>query len=93
MAASNREDSPGSPDNLLTIAEDLVPSRTDCPEPTLSLDFSGLLNPPLILKQDLTEGCGGKTWPAGLVLAKYLLRCKTDELKDKTMFVRSEGSF
>lgn len=73
----------------LTVGEDLVPPRSDGPKPTLSLDFSSLLNPPLVLKQDLTEGCGGQTWPAGMVLAKYLLRCKIDDFKNKTMFVCS----
>lgn len=72
------------------INEDLVPSRSDQPDETISLDFSGLLNPPLSLKQDLTDGCGGKTWPAGMALSEYLLRCKMAEMKDKTMFVRSE---
>ena len=76
-------------DSLLTVAEDLVPSRLEKPETTISLDFSGLLYPPLTLRQDLTEGCGGKTWPAGMVLAKYLLRYKLDEMRGKNMFVRS----
>ena len=74
-------------EDLLTVAEDLVPSRNDEPQPTISLDFDGLLNPPLLLKQDLKEGCGGKTWPAGMVLAEYLLRCRLDSLKNKTMLV------
>ena len=71
------------------ITEDLVPSRSEQLAETLSLDFSGLLNPPLTLKQDLTEGCGGKTWPAGMVLSKYLLRCRMEYLSGKAMFVRS----
>ena len=72
------------------IAEDLVPSRSDQPAATISLDFSGLLDPSLILKQDLTAGCGGKTWPAGMVLSEYLLRCKLEHLRARTMFVRSK---
>jgi len=71
------------------ITEDLVPSRSEQLAETISLDFSELLRPPLTLKQDLTEGCGGKTWPAGMVLSKYLLRCRLEQLKAKTMFVRS----
>lgn len=74
------------------IAEDLVPSRSDQPLETISLDFSRLLDPPLALKQDMTEGCGGKTWPAGIVLTKYILQCRLEQSKGKTMFVRSELS-
>ena len=77
------------PDVAVHITEDLVPSRSEQLDRNISLDFSGLLNPPLTLKQDLTEGCGGKTWPAGMVLSRYLLRCKLEQLKAKTMFVRS----
>ena len=72
-----------------TIPEELVPSRNEQVQPTISLDFDGSLKSPLILKQDLKEGCGGKTWPAGMVLAEYFLRCKLDTLQSKTMFVRS----
>ena len=72
------------------ITEDLVPSRSERLDATISLDFAGLLNPALTLKQDLTDGCGGKTWPAGMVLSSYLLRYKLDELKGKPMFVRSK---
>ena len=74
---------------VFTIPEELVPSRNDEFQPTISLDFDGSLELPLILKQDLKEGCGGKTWPAGMVLAEYFLRCKLDTLHSKTMFVRS----
>ena len=74
---------------VFTIPEELVPSRNDGIQPTISLDFNGSLDPPLILKQDLKEGCGGKTWPAGMVLAEYFLSCKLDTLQSKTMFVHS----
>ena len=76
-------------ETLLTVAEDLVPSRNDELRATVSLQFDGLLNPPLILKQDLKEGCGGKTWPAGMVLAEYFLRCRLESLKNQKMFVCS----
>ena len=72
------------------ITEDLVPSRSERLDDTISLDFAGMLNPALTLKQDLTEGCGGKTWPAGMLLSGYLLRYKIEQLKGKTMFVRSK---
>ena len=44
---------------------------------TTSLDFDGLLSEPLILHEDLQEGCGGQLWPAGMTLAKYLLQHRT----------------
>ena len=73
------------------IHEDLVPFRDeDRPRENIYLDFSGLLNPPLQLKQDLKEGCGGKTWPAGMALADYLMRCRINQVKGKTMLVRSK---
>lgn len=80
---------PDGVETFLNVDEDLVPSRSDELQPTISLGFKGLLDPPLLLKQDVKEGCGGKTWPAGVVLAEYLLRCKLHTLKDKTMFVSS----
>lgn len=78
---------------LLDVPEDLVPSRNDVVQPTVSLDFGGLLKQPLLLQQSLKEGCGGKTWPAGIVLAEYFLRCKMDRLNDMTMSVRSSPCF
>ena len=76
--------------NPIAIGEELVQSPNHLAPTTSSIDFDGLLTTPLQLQQDLKEGCGGQLWPAGMVLAKYLLRKKTDELKGKTMFVRSK---
>lgn len=71
------------------ISEDLVQSPTHKASSTAAVDFDGLLQPALQLKQDLSEGCGGQLWPAGMVLAKYLLRTKRDELSScESMFVR-----
>ena len=77
-------------ETLLTVAEDLVPLRDEEVQSTISMNLDGLLNPPLTLKQDMKEGCGGKTWPAGMVLAEYLLRCRLDSLKARTMSVSSK---
>lgn len=77
------------PPNFLSISEDLVPSTVSTPSQEVILAFDGLLNPPLILQTNETE-CGGKLWPAGMVLTEYLLRNKMDEIAGgKTMFVRS----
>ena len=73
---------------LLSVSEDLVPSRPEFLPSTVSLDFDGLLSPPLVLHQDLKVGCGGQLWPAGITLTQYLLRHKQDEMRRKTMFVR-----
>lgn len=78
--------------NPLTIGEEFIQSPNHLPATTSSIDFDGLLKPPLQLQQDLKQGCGGQSWPAGMVLAKYLLRSKRDTLKEKTMFVRSMTS-
>ena len=90
MAASSTHSLEGS-ESFLLVTEDLVPSLPPNLPTTTTLDFSGLLTPPLILQTDLKEGCGGQLWPAGRVLAKYLLQCKMDELRGKTMFVRSNA--
>ena len=77
--------------SLLSISEDLVPSRVEVPSQQVTLTFDGLLSPPLVLQTNETE-CGGKLWPAGMVLAEYLLRNKRDEIEGKKMFVRSNIS-
>ena len=73
---------------LLSISEDLVPSTVVTPSQEVIIAFDGLLNPPLVLQTNETE-CGGKLWPAGMVLAEYLLRNKMAEIQGKKMFVRS----
>lgn len=47
-----------------------------------ALDFGGLLAAPLKVHEDLRSGCGGQTWPAGLVLARHMLRYRRDDLQD-----------
>jgi len=74
---------------FLAISEDLVQSPTHKPASTTTLAFDGLLPTPLSLHEDLAEGCGGQLWPAGMVLAKYVLQQHRDDLKGKTMFARS----
>lgn len=76
-----------SDENLFNISEDLAPPPTYKIATISSVDFNGLLQPPLQLAEDLKEGCGGQLWPAGMVLAKYLLRQPKNMFSDKTMFV------
>ena len=72
--------------NPLSIGEDLVPMRLPKAAGQTSLNFSGLLHPPLLLHEDLKEGCGGQLWPAGMVLAKYILK-NLDLVRGKVVYV------
>jgi protein N-lysine methyltransferase METTL21A len=63
------------------VADELTP-LPDYKIPTTSkLDFDGLLAKPLLVHEDLTSGCGGQTWPAGMVLAKHMLRYQRENLQ------------
>lgn len=89
MSHHSDSDTEPSPDShTFSISEDLIPLRAAKEPGVTALDFDGLLDPPLYLHEDLKEGCGGQLWPAGLVLAKFLLERKED-LRGKTMFVCS----
>ena len=88
MTSNSANDEP----SILSISEDLVPSPIPIPSQQVTLAFDGLLQPPLILQTNEKQ-CGGKLWPAGTVLADYLLRNKMAEAQGKTMFVRSNGPF
>jgi protein N-lysine methyltransferase METTL21A len=54
---------------------------------TARISLDGLLRDPLLLREDLTEGCGGQLWPAGILLAKYMLREHHSDLLGKPMSV------
>ncbi|MCJ1315114.1 hypothetical protein MMC15_000430 [Xylographa vitiligo] len=79
-----------SPPLALHISEDFLPSRPAKTPGTTNLSFSGLLSPPLRLHEDLKDGCGGQLWPAGMVLARYLLERK-DELRGKVILELGAG--
>ena len=76
----------------ISITEDLVRSPMHKQALTSSIDFDGLLNPPLELHENLSKGNGGQAWQAGKVLTKYLLRKKRDDLKHCSMLVRQNSS-
>lgn len=80
-------------DSVLDVPFDvsisLAPPRVNKAAATTTLDFDGLLKEPLLLKEDLKDGCGGQLWPAGMVLAQYLLRQHSTDLFGKTMWVIS----
>ena len=85
-----------SGDDIFAISEDLVQSPEHKAAGQSSLDFDGLLKTPLRLHEDLSEGCGGQLWPAGMVLTKYMLRRQADEMRNRSMlvsvFVRNSDS-
>ena len=83
MANSDSEEG-----NAFGIPEEFVESPVHRAAGTSSIDFDGLLEPGLKLHENLANGNGGQAWPAGMVLAKYLLRTKRDDLKHGTMSVR-----
>ena len=75
--------------DFLSFGQELVEPRNIKASGTSSVDFDGFLAQPLRLHEDLAEGCGGQLWPAGMVLAKYMLRYPHLSEK-KTMFVRCD---
>lgn len=77
-------------DAAFDVSEALVPPRDSKPAGCTNVSFDGLLEEPLLLEEDLKEGCGGQLWPAGMVLAKYLLNRHRSDLKG-TMFVNSSA--
>ena len=76
--------------NELNISEDFVQSpEHKAAGKTKIDDLNSLLPPetPLLLHEDLKEGCGGQLWPAGMVLSKYLLRTQMKALENCSMLV------
>jgi len=70
-----------------TIGEDFVASPERKAPQTSRINFDGVLQPGVVLHQDLANGNGGQAWPAGMVLTKYLLRKKRDEMRGASMSV------
>ncbi|KAK5661469.1 hypothetical protein OQA88_11371 [Cercophora sp. LCS_1] len=73
--------SPSPEFDPLAFDEELTPLPEYKPAGDTALDFSGLLAEPVKLHEDLKSGCGGQLWPAGMVLAKHMLRYHREELK------------
>lgn len=84
---SPADDSDNSVNSQLLVGESLVPVREIKHAGTTVVTIDGLLKEPLQLKEDLKEGCGGQLWPAGLLLARYMLEEHATDLVGKTMFV------
>ena len=81
-------DMPRSPSpefSPLAIGVDFTPLPIYKTAATAVIDFDKLLDPPLLLHEDLKSGCGGQLWPAGIVLAEHMLRYHKDALKTARM--------
>ena len=87
MAHDQDERSPSTEFSPLAIGEDFSPLPVYKAAGDTALDFGGLLAEPLQVHEDLASGCGGQTWPAGMVLAKHMLRYHRDELRTARMSV------
>lgn len=71
----------------LALAEHLTPLPAYKAAGTTETDFDGLLaaGNTLRLHEDLKNGCGGQLWPAGMTLARYMLRYHARDLAGKRM--------
>lgn len=76
MPRSEPADSPEP--SPLDIGQDLAPLPEYRKAGVSRIDVDGMLEGPLELREDLSGGCGGQTWPAGMVLAKHMLRYHRD---------------
>ena len=74
--------SPSPVQDFLGFGEDFVEAPQRVAASIKTVDFGGLLDPPLLLHEDLADGCGGMLWPAGMRLAKYLLAMKKEEIRN-----------
>ncbi|KAI1851025.1 hypothetical protein JX265_004557 [Neoarthrinium moseri] len=75
----------------LAVGVDLAPLPAYKAAATAGFDFDGHLAKPLRLHEDLTSGCGGQTWPAGMVLAKHMLRYHQKDLRESRILELGAG--
>lgn len=79
--------SPNRDEDEFAISESLIPAREIKAAGITHVGLDGFLKQPLSLREDLKKGCGGQLWPAGIVLAKYMLKIHASDLHGKTMSV------
>ncbi|KLU88481.1 hypothetical protein MAPG_07467 [Magnaporthiopsis poae ATCC 64411] len=92
IMAIDSDQRPESPEfSPLAIDADLTPLPEYKKAGTTTLDFDGLLSAPLRLREDLSSGCGGQLWPAGMVLATHMLRYHQDKLGDARILELGAG--
>lgn len=70
---------------VTTISEDLTPIPFLKTKGDTNITFDGQLSRPLKYHEDAKSGCGGQTWPAGMIMGKQLLRYHREELKTARM--------
>lgn len=88
MNTMERSVSPVSDSDIpFNVSDTLAPPRINKAAGTTNVDFDGLLSEPLLLKEDLKNGCGGQLWPAGMTLARYLLAQHASDMSGKSMSV------
>ncbi|KAK5992351.1 Protein-lysine N-methyltransferase EFM6 [Cladobotryum mycophilum] len=63
------------------VSEDLVSLPNLKAAGDTNIDFDGQLSHSIKLHEDVRTGCGGQTWPAGMVLGKHMLRYHRAELE------------
>lgn len=86
LSAGTMDSPPLSPDfNPLTFSEELTPLPELKEAGDTVIDFDGQLPRSLDLREDVRTGCGGQTWPAGMVLGKHLLRYHRKEMESARM--------
>jgi protein N-lysine methyltransferase METTL21A len=86
-ASVGRSPSSSPPLDPVALSEDLAPLPNLKTKGNTDITFDGQLSHPLKLHEDVRTGCGGQTWPAGMVLGKHLLRYHRDELQTARMLV------
>jgi len=70
----------------------LTPSAPLLRPDITEIDFDGLLSPPLKLREDPANGCGGVIWQAGKTLAKYVIQnYDSERLKGKRIVELGAG--
>lgn len=83
--------SPSPERDLFGLTTELVPERENKRPATSPLDFDGLLSSPLLLHEDLQDGCGGQLWPAGMLLSKYMLTHHKDLHNERIVEIGAGG--
>jgi protein N-lysine methyltransferase METTL21A len=83
-AASNHS-AASSQNDVFAIDDTFIPSRAQKQPGITETSFDGILDPPLLLHEDLKEGCGGQLWPAGMALSRYMLTHHKADLVEKAM--------
>ncbi|KHJ32454.1 putative n2n2-dimethylguanosine trna methyl transferase [Erysiphe necator] len=78
-------------DYSLFVREDLTPIPSYKTASTISHHFTNLLTTPIQLHEDLKSGCGGQLWPAGMVLAKHMLRYHKNSLTEARILELGAG--